>query len=276
VNDVVGPGFFQMIGMRVLAGREFDWRDDEKAPLVAIISESLARRLFPGRDAVGQRVNVNPGVNQKQMVIVGVVNSASLWRIQSREPAAIYIPLLQVGPTGSTLDIRAAGDPATVASAARKIVEGMGHEYPLYIQTLRERMDRATVDERMIAWLSAFFGGLAMLLAAIGLYGLMTYSVTRRTSEIGVRMALGAERGDVTGLVLREVFALVGVGILIGIPAALAASKWIAGMLFGLSPTDPATIAFATAVLLAVALFAGYIPARQAARTDPMAALRVD
>jgi predicted permease len=276
VQEVVGPGFFQMIGMRVLAGREFDWHDDEKAPLVTVISESLARRLFPGRNPIGQKVNLIPGINQKQITVVGVVNSASLWRIQSRAPAAIYQPLLQVGPTGAYLDIRAAGDPLAVAPTARKIVEGMGHEYPLYVQTLEERMDRMTVDERMIALLSAFFGGLAMLLAAIGLYGLMAYSVTRRTSEIGVRMALGAKRADVTGLVLREVVILAGVGILIGIPAALAASKWIATMLFGLSATDPATIAFATGILLAVALFAGYIPARQAARIDPMSALRTE
>ena len=276
IQDIVGPGFFQMIGMRVLTGREFDWRDDEKAPLVTVISESLAQRLFPGRDPVGQRINLNPGVYQRQMTIVGVVNSASLWRIQSRSPEAIYLPLLQADPRSPCLDVRVAGDPAAIAPQVRKVVEGLGHDYPLYTETLNERVNRMTVDERMIAFLSAFFGGLAMLLASIGLYGLMAYSVARRTSEIGIRVALGAERADVTRLVLREAAVLVGAGILIGIPAALAASKWIAGMLFGLSATDPATISFATALLLAVALFAGYIPARYAARIDPMTALRTD
>ncbi len=276
IQDFVGPGFFQMMGMRVLAGREFDWRDDEKAPLVAVISESLAGRLFPGRDPVGQRVNLNPGVNQRQTVVAGVVNSASLWKIQNRAPAAIYLPLLQVGPMIPYLDIRSAGDPTGIAQAASKIVEGMGHDYPLYIQTIAERMDRMTVDERMVAWLSAFLGGMAMLLTAVGLYGLIAYSVTQRTSEIGIRMALGAERRGVLRMVLRDVALLVSAGMLIGIPVALMASKWIAGMLFGLSAADPLTIAIAASVLFAVAIFAGCIPARHAARIDPMTALRTE
>jgi ABC-type antimicrobial peptide transport system permease subunit len=152
----------------------------------------------------------------------------------------------------------------------------MGHEYPLYTQTIEERINRMTVDERMMTWLAAFFGGLALLLATIGLYGLMAYSVTRRTPEIGVRMALGAERGDVTRLVLREVALLVGAGVLVGIPAAVGTSRWIAAMLFGVSPTDPLTIAAAISLLLAVAMSAGYLTARQAARIDPMVALRVE
>jgi predicted lysophospholipase L1 biosynthesis ABC-type transport system permease subunit len=199
---------------------------------------------------------------------VGVVNSASLWRIQSREPKALYWPLLQTGPTGAYLDIRSAGDPSSISEAAAKIVEGMGHEYPLFIQTLEHRIERMTVDERMIAWLSAFFGVLSLLLAAIGLYGLMADAVLQRTPEIGIRMALGAERGNVVRLVLREVFFLVGAGILIGIPAALAVSKSIAGMLFGLSTTDSGTLAAAIVVLLTVALFAGYVPARHASRSS--------
>jgi putative ABC transport system permease protein len=275
-GDVVGPGFFQMVGMRVLAGREFQWTDDEKAPLVAVISQSLATRLFPGRNPIGQYVDLSPGVYQKRMQVVGVVNSASLWRIQNREPKAIYQPLLQTGPNSPYLDIRVAGDSSSIAAAARKIVEGLGHDYPLYIQTIEQRMDKMMVEERMIAWLSAFFGALALLLASIGLYGLMAYSVLQRTPEMGIRMALGAERANVIWLVLREVLVLVGAGILIGIPAALGASKLIAGMLFGLSVTDPATILLAAGALFAVALFAGYLPARYASRIDPMTALRMD
>jgi predicted permease len=276
LEDQVGPGFFQMMGMHLLKGREFDWRDDEKSPAVTILSESLARLLFPGRDPLGQTIDLYPGVYRTTMTVVGVVNSASLWRIQSHAPAAFYRPLPQAGPMSAKLDIRTNGNAPTVAASARKIVEGMGHEYPLYTQTLQDRIDQMTVDERMLAWLAAFFGGLAMLLAAIGLYGLMAYSVARRTPEIGVRMALGAERGDVTRLVLREVALLVGAGVLAGIPAAMAASRLIAGMLFGLSGTDPVTLAAATGALLAVALFAGYLTARQAARIDPMVALRVE
>jgi putative ABC transport system permease protein len=276
LEERVGPGFFQMMGMHLLAGREFDWRDDEKATQVTIISESLARLLFAGHDPLGQTIDLYPGMYRTTMKVVGVVNSASLWRIQNHAPAAFYRPLPQVGPMSAMLDIRVNGNAGTVAGAARKVVEGMGHEYPLYTQTLKERMDRMTVDERMLAWLAAFFGGLAMVLAAIGLYGLMAYSVARRTPEIGVRMALGAERGDVTRLVLREVALLVGAGVVVGVPAAMGASRLITGMLFGVSGTDPLTMATATGILLAVALGAGYLTARQAAGIDPMTALRVE
>jgi predicted permease len=275
-GDVVGPGFFRMIGMNVLTGREFNWNDDASAQRVVVLSQSLADRLFPAGDAVGRYVIVDPGVNQRKCQVAGIVNSASLWRVQHREPRAIYFPLLQTGPTGTYLDIRSAGDPAAIAAAASKIVENLGHDYPLYIQTLQERMNRMTVDERMIAWLSTFFGTLALLLACIGLYGLTADSVIRRRPEIGIRMALGAERGNVIRLVLREVLLLVGVGLLIGIPVALMASRTIGAMLFGLSPTDPESIVLATVILLTVAIFAGFLPARAASRTDPMATLRSD
>ncbi len=273
-GDVVGPEFFRTVGMRVLAGREFDWRDDENAPPVTVISQSLAARLFPNGNPVGQYVNLDPGVNQKRLRVIGVVNNASLWRIQSRQPKALYQPLLQTAPTGSYLDIRASGNVREISTGAAKIVEGLGHEYPLYIQTLEERFGRMTVDERMVAWLSAFFGALALLLAAIGLYGLMAEAVLQRTPEIGIRMALGAARGNVVRMVLREALLLTAVGIAAGIPAALAASKLIAGMLFGLSASDPETILIAAGVLFGVALFAGYLPARFASRIDPMTALR--
>jgi predicted permease len=275
-GDVVGPGFFRMIGMHVLAGREFEWRDDDKTPPVVVISQSLANSLFPGGDAVGRYIVEDPGVNQRRLQVIGVVNSASLWRIQHREPRAVYFPLLQEGPTGSYLAIRTAVDPYSIAPVAAKVVEAMGHEYALNMQTLDDRMNQMTSDEHMLAWLAAFFGGVAMLLAAIGLYGLLSDSVAQRRPEIGIRMALGAERGNVTRLVLKEALMLVGAGTAIGIPAALAVSRSIATMLFGITPTDPQTIAAAAAALLAVAVFAGYLPARQASRVDPMATLRSD
>jgi predicted permease len=275
-GDVVGPGFFQMIGMRLLAGREFTWRDDETAPPVTVISQSLAARLFPAGGAVGRYVIVDPGVNQRRLQIVGVVNSASLWRIQHKEPEAIYYPLLQEGPTGAYLDIRSAGNASAISGAAAKIVEDMGHEYPLYIQTLEERIARMTVDEHMIAWLSGFFGGLAMLLACIGIYGLMSDSVARRRPEIGLRMALGAERSNVVRMVLSEALLLGGAGIVIGIPAALVVTRSIGGLLFGVSAADPQTITIAASTLFGVAAFAGYLPARLASRIDPMATLKIE
>jgi len=275
VEDWVGPGFFHLIGMHLLAGREFDWRDDERAPRVAIVSQSLARRLFPAQIPIGRRIDVTGQPNLMGMEIVGVVNSASLWMVKSHEPMAIYIPLMQ-DPTRnqSRIDIRTAGDPLAVAPSARRVLESMGHHYPLSIQTLEERADLFLLQERLIAILSAFFAGLALLLASVGLYGLMSYTVTRRTSEIGIRMAVGAQPSDVLGLILREVMWLVLAGIAVGVAAALAASHLVSAMLFGLSANDPATIALSAAILLGVAIFAGYLPARRAAHIDPMIALR--
>ena len=275
MEDIVGPGFFHLIGMRILAGREFSWQDDEHAPPVAILSESLANRLFPNKNPIGQIIEV--GANRSRMQVAGVVNSASLWRVQSHKPMAVYIPLPQkLGYNQPHADIHTAGDPSAIVPAARKVVKRMGLQYSLDAKTLKVRAGEALTSERIIAMLSAFLGGLALLLAAIGLYGLMSYAVTRRTAEMGVRMALGARPSDVLGLILREVLWLVAIGILAGIPFALAASRLIAGMLFGLSATDPLVIASSVCVLFGAALLAGYWPARRASRIDPMTALRAE
>jgi len=274
-EDWVGPGFFHLIGMRLLAGREFDWRDNERATRVAIVSQSLARRLFPVQNPIGRRIAITGQPNRTGMEIVGMVNSASLWMVKSHEPMAVYFPLMQE-PTQnqSRIDIRTAGNPLAVAPSARRVLESMGHHYPLSIQTLEERADLFLLQERLIAILSVFFGGLALLLASVGLYGLMSYTMTRRTSEIGIRMALGAQPNDLLSRILREVMWLSLAGIAVGVPAALAASRLVSGMLFGVSANDPATIALSAAILLGVSIFAGYLPARRAVRIDPMIALR--
>jgi predicted permease len=275
VEELVGPGFFHLIGMRLLAGREFDWRDDERTPPVAIVSDSLAHRLFPDGRAVGRKVDDHGEPDNKGMEIVGVVNSASLWTAQSHEPMAIYFPLMQRPRYNqSRIDIRTAGNPWVVAAQAQGTLESMGHHYALKTQTLEERTSMFLTNERVVAMLATFFGGLALLLASVGLYGLMSYTVTRRTSEIGIRMALGAQRRDVLGLIVGEVTWLALAGIAAGVPLALAASRLISGMLFGMSPTDPSTIAFSTVILLGIAILAGYLPARRASRIDPMSALR--
>jgi len=277
LRDLVGPGFFRLMGMRVLAGREFEWRDDENAPRVAIVSESLARRLFPAESPVGRKIRLSEERDQRDLEIVGVVNSASLWRVQSREPLAVYLPVLQdpaiIDPT---VDILTSIDPSAVAPGARRAIESMGLHTTSRIQTLEERADMFLSDERLLAMLSGGLGGLALLLAAVGLYGLLSQAVTRRTPEIGIRMALGAQRGSVVRLILREVMWIALAGVAVGVPAAVAASRLISGMLFGLPANDPATIAGSAAVLLGVALLAGYLPARRAARMDPMTALRCE
>jgi len=275
VSELVGPGFFHLIGMRLVAGREFDWHDDERTPRVVIVSDSLARRLFSGDRAVGRKVDHHGRPDRKGMEIIGVVNSAILWRVQSHEPMAIYFPLMQQpGFNQARVDIRTSGNPWVVAAQAKRTLESLGHHYALQTQTLEERTSMFLTNERVVAMLATFFGGMALLLASVGLYGLMSYTVTRRTSEIGIRMALGAQRRDVLGLIIREVAWLALAGIAAGVPLALAASRLIAGMLFGLSPADPAPMAFSAAILLGVAIMAGYLPARRASRIDPMTALR--
>jgi len=275
VTERVGPGLIETLGMRLLAGRDFTWRDDAKAPRVALISESLARQLFPSGGAVGQRIRVGMDREHQDLEIIGIVNSASLWMARSREPMAVYTPLGQwTRSVHPQMVIRTAVAPASVAAPVRRTIEAMGREYPLRIQSLREREDWAFMQERLIGILTSFFGGLALLLACIGLYGLMSYSVNRRTGEMGIRMALGAEPGGVLYMMIREVLTLVLAGILVGAPVALAASRLVSRLLFGLSPTDPLSMAAAVTVLTAVALLAGYLPARRAARIDPAEALR--
>jgi predicted permease len=277
VVDILAPRFLETLGMRLLAGRDFNWHDDANAPRVALVSESLARRLFPLGDAVGQHIRVGAAREHQGIGIVGVVNSASLWIVRSREPMAVYTPLGQARHgIMPQMVIRTAVDPASVAAPVRRTIEAMGREYPLRIQTLRDREDEALIEERLIGILTSFFSGLALLLACVGLYGLMSYSVSSRTGEMGIRMALGAAPRTVLRLIIREALALVLAGILIGLPVAFAASRLVSGLLFGLSPTDPLSMVASVTVLTAVALLAGYLPARRAARIDPMEALRCE
>ncbi|MBV9767253.1 MAG: ABC transporter permease [Acidobacteriaceae bacterium] len=277
VVEFIGPNFFRTLGMHVLAGREFDWRDNENSPHVVVLSESLAGRLFPNQNPIGQKIDLGPRPEHKGMQVVGVVNSASLWRPQSQKPLAVYMALLQEPRYNDPLVVlRAAQDPATLKNAAQHAVESLGQHYPLRIETLEERWNVFLAEQRVTAMLSGCFGALALLLASVGIYGVMSYAVARRTSEIGVRMALGAERGSVLALVLREVMWLSLAGTAIGIPVALATSHLVSGMLFGLSSSDPASIASAVALLIIVAIIAGYLPARRASRIDPMSALRAE
>ena len=275
VNDFVGPQFFRVLGMHVLTGREFNWRDDTSSGPVAIVSESLAGRLFPGRTAIGQRIDLGSDPEHQRIEIVGVVNSASLWRVQSIRPMAVYRPLLQQpGYNQALIDIRTAGDPHRLMRAARQIVEVAGYQYPLRLQTLQERSEMMLANERVLAIIAVFLAALALLLAAIGLYGVLAYAVTRRTSEMGIRLALGAHRRELVRLVVGEGMRLVGVGVAAGIAVEVMFSRLIDALLFRVAGHDPVVIAVCCGTLICVSLAAAFGPAWRAAGLDPMTALR--
>jgi predicted permease len=290
--NVVGPKYFETVGMSLVLGRGIGPEDTETSPQVAVINETMARYFFPGQNPVGRRFGftvaglgihgsgARDSSHSGDFEIIGVVKDAKYNDLREKTPRMVYRPVFQESGDAryvGSLEVRTVGNPLSVATSVRQILNDVDKNLPvLNITTLSDQVDRSLNQERLIAKLSGFFGLLALLLACVGLYGLMAYAVARRTNEIGIRIALGALRGDILWLVLRETILLVLVGLTIGLPAALAATRLISSMLFGLTPTDPVTISMATFLLVAVAAFAGYLPARRASRVDPMVALRYE
>jgi putative ABC transport system permease protein len=273
----IGTRFFETMGIPLLKGREFMPADDANAPKVAILNETAARFYFPGVDSLGQIVHMGWDSQGQPMQVVGIVRDSKRQDLRQPAPRMLYRPFLQYNQPYMTLEIRTTGDPNAVASSVRQAFREINRDIPVWeIKTMQTQIDQGLVQERLVATLSSFFGLLALLLSTIGLYGTISYAVTRRTSEIGIRMALGARKGDVLWLVLREATVLVLCGAGVGLMAATAMNRLIASMLFGLTPSDPMALVIATSVLLAVALLAAWLPARRASRVDPMVALRYE
>lgn len=274
--EEVGPRFFETLGIPLLAGRDFRASDDRQAPRVVAINEAAAREFFPGRNALGQRLG--PQDDPTRAEIVAIAADARHASVRELPKPLVYLPVLQMPNARDTVFfIRSAADPAVLAPRVRQIIHQANPNLPVMeVTTLDAVAARALMRERLLATLAGGFGGLALTLAVVGLGGVLLFAVARRTPEIGVRMALGATRSAVVGMVLREALLLAGAGLVLGIPAAIATGRLAEGLFFGLRATDPVTLGLAAAILAIAAVAAALWPASRAARVDPMIALRTE
>ena len=273
----VGPGFFTTMQIPILAGRDFDERDRPGSPSVAVINELFAKANFPNQNPLGQRLVLNAGPVPREMEIVGVTKDARYGSLTREIPPVVYIPYDQGFPQPAQMvyALRTAGDPLVLVNTVREIVHQADTRVPVFnVRTQTAEIDRSMNQAIVFARLCTAFAILGLVIACVGLYGTMSYNVARRTNEIGIRMALGAQRGGVIWMVLRQVFLVAIVGLGIGLPVALGASKFVESFLFGMKPNDPLAIIVAVAVLITAAVVAGYAPARRASKIDPMVALR--
>jgi predicted permease len=269
------PGFFSAAGVALIAGRDFNERDIAGAPEVTIVNETFQKRFFPHESPIGRRIGWGD-TGPTDILIVGVVKDMKVGDLKEKPRPWTFTALLQnKTPGATTFYVRTARNPLAMGQAASQAVRRLDPSLPVYdLKTVEAQIDETHFLDRLLAWLSVAFGVLATLLASIGLYGITAFNVTRRTQEIGIRMALGAARGNVLRMVMQEVVILSGAGLIIGAAAALALGRLLESQLFQMKGNDPAVIAGATLVVLLVSLLAGYLPARRATRIDPMQALR--
>jgi predicted permease len=273
---VTSTNFFEMMEIPLVLGRGFTPRDNETAPKIVVINEAAAKKYFPNENPVGQRFGSSMETTD-QLEIVGVLRDAKYNSVRDPAPPTMYVPYLQARAGSAVIEVRTAGDPVSVTSGVREAVRQVEPNLPMMdVSTQLEQVERRFAQEKIFAQAYTLFGGLALLVASIGLFGLMSYAVARRTNEIGIRMALGAQRGDVMRQVLVESMILVAIGVGIGVAGSLGAGRFVSTLLYGLAPTDKLTIAAATGLMIAVSALAGFLPARRAARVDPMVALRYD
>ena len=274
----VSDGYLETLGIQLVAGRDFNSHDTPQSPGVAIVNETMAKRFFAGQNPIGKRYRPEEGNSLGDWVeIVGVMKDAKYGTLREEIlPTAFVAASQDAKPNQSfNFEVRvASGAPTALISAVKSAVAQVNGDVSMQFTTLAVQVDRSLARERLLATLSGFFGALALLLAMIGLYGVMSYNVARRRNEIGIRMALGAEQSRVLRMVLKEVAVLIGIGVAIGLGAAVGTTRFVESFLYGMKPNDPWTLASAAIVLAVVAALAGFLPARRASRLDPMTALR--
>jgi putative ABC transport system permease protein len=274
---VTDENYFGTMGMTVLRGRAFSAQEATEARSVAVVSESLAREYFPGRDAIGQRIVVNMKENPEPTEIIGIVGDIKHKALDEKSRPTVYWPQPELTYPFMTLVVRAKGDPAALAPATRREIQALDPEQPVAdVRTMNQLLAGSVGRARFSAMLLGIFAVIALVLAAVGVYGVMSYAVSRRTHEIGVRVALGAQGRDVLKLVLSQGLKLALVGVLLGVVGSFALTRLLTSLLYGVSATDPLTFIGVSMLLASVALVACYVPARRATKVDPLIALRYE
>jgi predicted permease len=282
VQDIfAGPKYAETLGIPLLRGRDIDVRDTASSPLIAVVNTTFAEHYFKDQNPIGRTFSFDDESDKGQAIqIVGVVGAIKGEDARKQPDPTIYRPILQVHDPGTymvTVHVRTVSDPTPVTNQVRQMINQIDDKLPIFgVTTMNDQLRDNLDQERLIAQLVSFFGALALILACIGLYGVMAHGVARRTNEIGIRMALGARGSNIAWMILRETLYLVVAGLVIGVPAALIGARLVAAQLFGMRPTDPLTLMAAAVVLTLVALLAGYLPARRASRVNPLNALRYE
>ena len=280
VKDLLaGPKYAATLGVPLLRGRDIELRDTALSPRVAVVNATFAEKYFKDQNPIGRTFKFDEET-ETPCEIIGVVGDIKFDNARDKPEPTVYRPILQIQEQGAytaTIHIRTTSDPTPLTPQVRQMINQIDDKLPIYgVTTLDEQLRKNLDQERLIAQLVSFFGALALILACIGLYGVMAHGVARRTNEIGIRMALGARGGNIAWMVLRETLYLVLAGLVIGVPGALIGAKLISAQLFGMKPADPLTLVGAGVVLTIVALLAGYLPARRASRVNPLNALRYE
>jgi len=275
----VGVDFFQTLGITILRGRAFNRHDTATSPKVAVVNRALADMFFPGENPVGETFETDSEDVEGPIQIVGIAVDTRYADLRSETPPTFYVPYLQKldGPGRMVVEIRTLAAPGSVLPDVRRAVESLDRDLPMIdVRTMKEQVRSTLTDERALAQLAGGFSVLALVLASIGIYGVMAYAVNTRTGEIGLRIALGARSSQVLSRILGEAFWLASGGIALGLIAALWLTRLIRMMLYGIGSTDALTIASAALLLIFVSLLAAFAPARRASRIDPIRALRHD